>query len=244
MAKQVLRATVQGRYCLGRWRCFRGRCVRAQKCQPYKYNNVILEVLSGKYWGLNVVQNSNDQIKLNLGCGGNHKSGYVNVDKFGKADVLFNLEIFPWPWEDGSVHEVLFNHVLEHLGQTTEVYFGIIKEVYRICVNGAKVHINVPHPRHDSFINDSTHVRAITVESILMFSKKKNRQWLEDGFANSPLGLFIDVDFELVQARIVLDPVWQKKLSAKEISEVELKEAMSKYNNVVQEIQMDLQVIK
>lgn len=190
------------------------------------------------------MQKTNDQIKLNLGCGENHKPGYVNVDKFGKPDILFDLETFPWPWEDNSVHEILLYHVLEHLGQITEVYLGIIRELYRICAPGAKIHINVPHPRHDSFINDPTHVRAVTIESLGLFSKKKNRQWVEGGFANSPLGLYLDVDFELVDTIIVLDPLWQKKLNDNEVSETQVREAISKYNNVLVETQMTLQAIK
>ncbi len=191
-----------------------------------------------------LVENNNDQTKLNLGCGENHRTGYVNVDKFGKPDIIFDLETFPWLWKNDSVHKILLNHVLEHLGQTTEVYFGIIKELYRICVPGANIHIAVPHPRHDSFINDPTHVRAVTIESFTLFSKKKNRQRIEDGFANSPLGLYLDVDFEIVHTCIVLDPVWQKKLTDNEVSEAHVREAISKYNNVVVETQMILQVVK
>ena len=64
-------------------------------------------------------------LRLNLGCGEDHKPGYINVDKYGNPDVLHDLEEFPWPWDDESVEEILMKHILEHLGERTDVYRGI-----------------------------------------------------------------------------------------------------------------------
>jgi predicted SAM-dependent methyltransferase len=61
------------------------------------------------------------------------------------------------------------NHVLEHLGRDTEIYFGIIKEIYRVIIPDGKVIIVAPHPRHDDFINDPTHIRMITPEHMTPF---------------------------------------------------------------------------
>src|SRR5947208_13026944 len=97
-------------------------------------------------------------LKLNLGCGQNHRPGYVNVDRAGSPDVKWDLEQFPWPWEDSSVGEVVMFHVLEHLGESTATYLKIIQEIYRVCQDGAAIQITVPHPRHDDFLNDPTHV--------------------------------------------------------------------------------------
>ena len=182
--------------------------------------------------------------RLNLGCGENHISGYVNVDKHGKPDILHDLETFPWPWSDNSVGEVRLNHVLEHLGETVPVYLKIIKELYRICASNAEIHIVVPYPRHDDFINDPTHVRIVTSDGILLFSKAKNREWIRGGYANSPLGLYLDVDFEITSLTHILDPLWAEKLHNREITEPQLDEAFRNYNNVVREIRMVLRVIK
>ena len=77
---------------------------------------------------------------------------YINVDKFGNPDIKHDLESFPWPWKTNSVSEILLIHVLEHLGKDIETYFGIFKEMYRICNNGAKIMIIVPHFRHNFFL--------------------------------------------------------------------------------------------
>lgn len=183
-------------------------------------------------------------LRLNLGCGENHRTGYVNVDKYGSPDIIQDLESFPWPWEDNSVCEILLDNVLEHLGETVGTYLEIFKEIYRICISGASIHIRVPHPRHDTFINDPTHIRAVTPESLMLFSKEKNYEWIKKGVPNSPLALYLDVDFHLVSTTVILDPLWQSRLESGKITEVELDQAIIAYNNVVQEIQMVLQAIK
>jgi hypothetical protein len=186
----------------------------------------------------------NEEVKLNLGCGKNHKNGYINVDKYGEPDIRHDLELFPWPWEDSSISEIVLNHVLEHLGQDTETYLNIIKEIYRVCKDQACVHIAVPHPRHDDFINDPTHVRKVTPDGIGLFSKKNNEEWNKGGYANSPLGVYLNVDLEVTKNLIIPDPFWGQLLKEKKISEGEFFSAARKYNNVIKEYRMEVKVIK
>jgi hypothetical protein len=183
-------------------------------------------------------------IKLNLGCGKNPQAGYINVDKFGQPDLRHDLERCPWPWKDSSVIEVLLNHTLEHLGQAAATFLAIMQELYRICRNRALIHIAVPHPRHDDFINDPTHVRIITPDTIHLFSKKKNREWIAAGLANSPLGIYLDVDFELQQVNRVLDPAWAEELTSRPLDEARLLQLSRRYNNVIKEYRMVVQVVK
>ena len=181
-------------------------------------------------------------LKLNLGCGSDHRADYVNVDRYGRPDILLDLEEYPWPWEDNSANRVILKHVLEHLGKTPEIYLEIMRELYRICTAGARIDIIVPHPRHDSFLDDPTHVRAVTPASLKLFSKSKNNEWLKAGSSNTPLGLYLDVNFEVVDVKWILDPVWAELLRDKD--EIFINQAMKRYNNVVMEIQMVLEVLK
>lgn len=177
-------------------------------------------------------------MKVNLGCGQNKLDGYVNVDcqPAAKPEVLHNLEEFPWPFEASSVDEVVMNHVLEHLGADPEVFVGVFVELYRVCKGGALVKIAVPHPRHDHFLGDPTHVRVVTPEVLSLFSQKNCAAWAKSGAANTPLALYADVDFELRETRFSVEPQYAGKPNVAELAR--------HWNNVVQEIRMVLEVLK
>lgn len=185
-------------------------------------------------------------LRLNLGCGSNRRPGYVNVDKCSSSspDVVWDLETFPWPWDECSVGELVLHHVLEHLGPTAEVYLGVWKEMYRVCRSGADVRITVPHPRHDDFVTDPTHIRVIGPAGVWHFSKRQNRVWAERGIPNSPLALQLDVDFEPVDVFLDLDEPWASRLRGGQITRQQVSQAMRQFNNVVKQIRFHLKVIK
>ena len=183
-------------------------------------------------------------MKLNLGCGQNHIDGFLNVDKDGDPEVKVDLEVFPWPWKDGSVDEIVMYHSLEHMGADAKTFAGIMKELYRGCSHWAVIHIAVPHPRHDHFLDDPTHVRVITPQLMCCFSKKLCLQAKAEGAPNSPLALYHDIDFFLEAATYTLDPVYDAKLKQGVINEQELAAAMREHNTVIAEWRMDLRVIK
>jgi len=185
-------------------------------------------------------------MKLNLGCGFQKRDGFHNVDKFPDCspDAVVDLERFPWPWPDDSVDEVVMRHVLEHLGADTEVYFNIFRELYRVCCHEAVVHITVPHPRHDTFLADPTHVRPITIDGLSMFSRRQCEIWIRDGNANTPIALMVGVDFEITQTTIVLDKDWKTRYDQGEFSNVEMVRAIREYNNVVLETSVVMRAVK
>lgn len=185
-----------------------------------------------------------NMIKLNLGCGSNKKAGFVNVDQFGDPDLRHNLEEFPWPWEDNSVAEIWMIHVLEHLGQSTAVYLRIIQELYRICAPGALIRIHVPHFRHDFFFADPTHVRVVTPLGLQLFSQRLNRHWQSVGASNSPLGIYLNVDFELKHNVVVPGQAWRRRHPDVQVNGEQLMQEAEIYNNMIEEFQMVLEVIK
>ena len=183
-------------------------------------------------------------LKLNLGCGEKRIPGYINVDKYGSPDIKHDLESFPWPWETNSVSNILLIHVLEHLGKDVETYFGIFKEMYRICNNGAKIKIIVPHFRHQFFYDDPTHVRVVTPLGLQLFSQKLNKLWVEQGAANSPLGLYLDINFELKQTVIKPSNDWFRLHPDKNVDVKLLQQESNIYNNLIEQYDMLLEVIK
>ena len=111
-------------------------------------------------------------IKLNLGCGTDYRQGYINVDKGAcKCDIQHDIEIAPYPFEDNSVDEVLLQHVLEHIDP--ERFYNMMKEIYRICKNGAKIHVESPMAGSNNYFTDPTHKMPVTDRTFDYFDKTK-----------------------------------------------------------------------
>ena len=187
---------------------------------------------------------SKTDLRLNLGCGTKRLDGYINVDKFGNPDLCFDLETFPYPWENNSVAEIEMHHVLEHLGQQTATYLKIIQELYRICQPEAKIHITVPNHRSDRFFHDPTHVRPITPVGLSMFSKQNNLEWQAKGKAFTLLALYLNVDFELTQVAYTPSEVWFERYPDNETDENLLLEESEIYCNLIKDVEMTLIAIK
>tara|TARA_B100001057_G_scaffold483102_1_gene559400 strand:- start:50 stop:610 length:561 start_codon:yes stop_codon:yes gene_type:complete len=185
-------------------------------------------------------------MKLNLGSGSKILDGYINVDKYDyyKPDIIHDLEVFPYPFEDNSIEEILLSHVLEHIGQSPEVFLNIIKEFYRICKNNSVIKIKVPHPRHDDFISDPTHVRPITILGLQLFDKDLNLKWEKQKAANTPLALINNVNFKITNVKYNLDQNYTKKFKDKNLDKNQVDVDVSNLNNVVKEVEIDWLIVK
>jgi hypothetical protein len=184
-------------------------------------------------------------MRLNLGCGNRRLEGYFNVDKYPACnpDAVVDLEVLPWPWPDNSVEEVDLHHVLEHLGQRTETFLGIMGELYRVMMPNALAHITVPHPLSDGFLGDPTHVRPITPISLHLFSQARNRETIARGWPNTPLGLYLGIDLELVEVRYEVQPHW-RELASDPSRKQEMERAIFERFNVVSDIKMTMRKVE
>ncbi|SUX30221.1 class I SAM-dependent methyltransferase [Chromobacterium vaccinii] len=174
-------------------------------------------------------------LKLNLGCGHDKRPGFVNVDSQAacQPDQVVDLEQFPWPWADDSVDEIVMSHVLEHLGASTDIYLGIIKELYRVCVPNARVAITVPHPRSDNYLADPTHVRPITAMGLQMFNQELNRQNIAEGGSSTPLGVYLNVDWALESSDVKILEPWASRFNSGQLTEDDITLAVQNFYNVI-----------
>lgn len=110
----------------------------------------------------------NQPIKvLDLGCGNKKRHGAIGVDFNDRtaADVIHNLNSFPYPFEDSSFDEIYLDNTLEHLDDVMRV----MEEVYRICKPGGIVKVIVPYFRSFWAFIDPTHKHFFTVDSFAYF---------------------------------------------------------------------------
>ncbi|MBL1140629.1 MAG: methyltransferase domain-containing protein [Proteobacteria bacterium] len=97
-------------------------------------------------------------MKINLGAGSDIRDEYVNHDitKLPGIDVVHDLNVFPWPWEDNSTDEIVAKDIIEHLDD----FMAAMEEIHRILVSGGVVRIKVPYWNSVSRYADPTHQRG------------------------------------------------------------------------------------
>lgn len=117
-------------------------------------------------------------MKLNLGCGNDKKEGYINCDISSdvKPDLCFDLNN-GIPLKDNSVEEIYMSHVLEHFREPLKT----LKEIYRVCRNGAVVKIKVPYFSHESAYSMLDHYHRFTYTSFDALLKGHPCHWQSVG---------------------------------------------------------------
>jgi SAM-dependent methyltransferase len=97
---------------------------------------------------------------LDIGCGPNNQKNTIGLDivQHGNVDIIHDLNMFPYPFDDNEFDEVICYNVLEHLDNVIKT----MEEVHRISKPNSTVRITVPTPSSFDLWNDFTHKRAFT----------------------------------------------------------------------------------
>lgn len=137
-------------------------------------------------------------LRLNLGCGHRKFDDAVNLDitPATNPDVVHDLAIRPWPFEDSSVREVIAYDVIEHLDD----FLGTMEEIHRICEAGARIDISVPHYSSRYAFTDPTHRR---------FFGHASMDYLASGHQ---FGFYTEARFRVIRNRIFFEPSLLSKL--------------------------------
>ena len=144
-----------------------------------------------------------DKTRIDLACGQNKREGFIGVDIVSApgVDIVHDLNVYPWPFEDNSVDEINCSHYIEHIKhsdtltdvkeilhtsssfkefkeKTLELSHqqdGMIKfmdEIYRILKVGGKAILTAPYVTHTRAYGDPTHTRYIHDMSFYYYNKE------------------------------------------------------------------------
>ncbi len=107
---------------------------------------------------------------LDLGCGKKKRPGSIGVDYSDRhnADIIHDLNKFPYPFADNEFDKIYLDNVLEHLDDV----FAVMEEVHRICKSGGRVKVIVPYFRSVWACIDPTHKHFFTVDSFAYFDPR------------------------------------------------------------------------
>jgi len=133
---------------------------------------------------------------LDVGCGLKKFPGAIGIDRNPAtgADVLCDLDRFPYPFPDGSFHRIRAVHVLEHLADL----IAAMEEFHRLLAPGGRLLIVTPHFSDFSSFCDPTHRRHLSSFSFRYFGEDHG------GF-----GYYARARFREISVRVRLLAFWR-----------------------------------
>jgi SAM-dependent methyltransferase len=104
---------------------------------------------------------------VDLGCGSRKFAGSIGVDIVAVPGVDIVADMSRGlPFRDSSLDGVYAYHVLEHFDNFLE----IMGEIWRVCRDGARVRVKVPHASSPFMIwKDPTHRRGLSIATFAYF---------------------------------------------------------------------------
>ena len=101
---------------------------------------------------------------LDLGCGSAKTPGAVGLDVSAdtEADIVHDLDSFPYPIADDSFDEVLAQDVIEHVREPIRLF----DELHRVTRQGGRVQLRTPHFSSVLAYGDPTHLHYFSTIAI------------------------------------------------------------------------------
>jgi len=133
---------------------------------------------------------------LDVGCGIHKQPGAIGIDRnpASRADVLCDLDRFPYPFADNTFNRLLAIHVIEHVADV----IGTMEEFHRLVRPGGTVRIETPHYTDFSSFCDPTHRSHLNSFSFRYFGEDHG------GF-----GYYTKAKFREISIRVKLLSFWR-----------------------------------
>ncbi len=80
---------------------------------------------------------------LDIGCARNKIPNSIGIDinPESKADIIHDLNLYPYPVEENSIDQVFAKHIIEHLNDPRK----FVREIFRILKPGGTAFFETPH---------------------------------------------------------------------------------------------------
>ncbi|MBE0660091.1 MAG: methyltransferase domain-containing protein [Bryobacteraceae bacterium] len=133
---------------------------------------------------------------LDVGCGINKLRGSIGIDRNprSKADVLCDLDRFPYPFRDNSFSRLQAIHVIEHVSDVIHT----MEEFHRLVAAGGTIFLATPHYTDFSSFCDPTHRWHLNSFSFRYF-----------GSDNAGYGYYSNVRLREKKVRVRLLALWR-----------------------------------
>ena len=133
---------------------------------------------------------------LDVGCGIKKMPGSIGIDlnTSSAADVVCDLDQFPYPFADRTFDGLRAIHVIEHLTDVVRT----MEEFHRLVKPGGIIRIETPHYTDYSSFCDPTHKHHLNSFSFRYFGPD------DGGF-----GYYTAAKFQQVKVRVKLLALWR-----------------------------------
>ncbi len=172
--------------------------------------------------GHNPVQKSGWQEKGDV----DHLS-FTNMDFYHPdADIKWDFNVFPWPFDTGTFDIVFLRHTLEHVRR--ENLLPAMQEIHRVAKDGGYINIRVPFWNSPGWAGDPTHWSPFTEDTFSRFCYRSPMQ----------TDHYIPHEYEFVRVEYRFAPKFVL------LPKILLRELMSIWCGVCDELWVTLRVIK
>jgi len=132
---------------------------------------------------------------LDIGCGSAKYPGATGLDISADtdADVVHDLDVFPYPIADGSFDQILLQDVIEHVAQPIRVF----EELHRIARPGARIQLRTPHFSSVLAYGDPTHRHYFSTVAIRSLGEPRFAHYTDVRFRLEHVTLDLWLPFRL-----------------------------------------------
>jgi SAM-dependent methyltransferase len=133
---------------------------------------------------------------LDVGCGNNKYPGAIGIDinPRTQADVIHDLGVLPYPFDDNEFDEVFSHHVVEHVPDV----MAFISELHRITKPGGRIRLVTPHYSNPDWPTDPTHRNHFNSYSFNCFMQDRRL-----------FPFYTDVELKPVRTYVTLANLWR-----------------------------------